>query len=68
MNWGKKTIIQLELHYLYTSPCIVRAVKSWRFQWCEQEAKIKLEMNTEFWYGNPWKVVNGKTEKEEMII
>jgi hypothetical protein len=43
-----------ELHSLYSSPKIVRAIKSRRMRWAGHVARMgRREMFTEFWLGSP---------------
>jgi hypothetical protein len=43
-----------ELHKLYSSPNIVRVIKSRRMRWAEHEARIgRGEVFTGFWLGGP---------------
>jgi hypothetical protein len=42
-----------ELHNLYSSPNIVRVIKSRRMRWAGHVARIGGEVFTGFWLGNP---------------
>ena len=41
-----------ELNDLYSSPNIVRVIKSRRFRWAGHVARMKREVCTRFWWGN----------------
>jgi hypothetical protein len=51
-----------KLHSLYSSPNIVKVIKSRRMRWAGHVARMRGEVFTGFWLGGPKEETTGKTK------